>query len=123
MTKAQRSADCANSPKNAVAEDIAIHLLTRESAALSKRLSDDATFEVFGKTRLQGHGDILKLIENGLVPTLTALHIDHALTHGKIGAVNGSFRTEDGSDRGFCVMLTFANTKAERVQQVKLYLP
>ena len=119
----QRSNDCKNSPKNAAAEELVILLLTAALEPLSQRLTDDATLEIVGKSSTQGREDILELVGREQEPGLTALRIDHALTHGKVGAVNGLLTTPDGADRGFCVMLEFATTKAERVQQIKLYRP
>ncbi len=123
MTTIQRSADCANSPKNAFAEDVAVVLLTGTSVTLAPSLSDDATIEVVGKAARWGQGDLRDFFETALEANPQALRIEHALTHGKVGAVNGVLTTQDGADKGFCVMLTFASTKAKRVRTIQLYLP
>lgn len=123
MTTVQRSNDCKNSPKNAAAEELVVLLLTAALEPLSQRLTDDAILEIVGKSSAQGLEAILELVGSEQEPDLTALRIDHALTHGKVGAVNGVLTTQDGTDRGFCAILEFATTKAERVQQIKFYRP
>lgn len=123
MTRVQRSPDCKNSPKNTAAEDVAIELLSGNVEALAQHLTEDAAFDIVGERTVQGRDEVLGLVASGLEPGLASLRIDHALTHGKVGAVNGSLTTGSGSEKGFCLMLEFATTKAAQVRQLKLYLP
>ena len=102
MTKLRRSGDCGNSPKNLFAEDFAIALFTGDREAL-------------GRTAAEGL-DLGKLPEPPV-----EMSIDHVVTHGKAGAVNGTLVAKDGGSEGFCLVLTFASAKADRVSKVQRY--
>lgn len=95
-----RSGECKNSPKNAFIEDLVVDLLAGNE--LSGRMEDDAS---------------LPLLPDGV----TEIEIAHAISHGKVGAVNGRIRAE-GSLKPFAVVIEFTSTKATFVQRVDLYL-
>jgi hypothetical protein len=121
MTKVQRSAECKNSPKNAFAEEVAVQLLTQGTDVVANIVTDDAVLGGDSEEAIEGREQILALIGRGLEPDLETLEIHHAITHGKVGAVNGTMGLGDGSRRGFCFVLEFASTKADRVKRVQVY--
>ena len=97
--KITRSGDCKNSPKNAFVEDFIIDLLAANS--LMGRVEEMASLPV--------------------VPdNLGEIEITHAISHGKIGAANGSITT-GGSKKLFAAFIEFTSTKATLVRGVTLY--
>ncbi|MDE2362879.1 MAG: hypothetical protein KGM42_09390 [Hyphomicrobiales bacterium] len=62
---------------------------------------------------------VSQLCENlfGAIDTLT---IRHAIAHGKVGAVDAS-AVSGGQVRGICLVLEFADARAERVNSVSFY--
>ena len=102
MTNIRRSCDCGNSPKNIFAEDFTVGLLT-----------GDRDFLVGAAAEGLNLSDVAE-------PPIEIV-IDHVVTHGKAGAVNGTMVRKDGRSEGFCLMLTFASAKADRVARVSYY--
>jgi hypothetical protein len=100
MTKIERSRDCGNSPKNLFAEDFTIALLTGDRDFVARVAT--AEFDPGGQPPAE-------------------LVLDHVVTHGKAGAVNGKIVAHDGRCEGFCLVLTFASAKADRVSRVQFY--
>lgn len=97
--KITRSGECKNSPKNAFVEDFVIDWLASES------LSD----------RMEAGASLPEILND-----VTEIEISHAISHGKIGAANGSITT-GGSKRPFAVFIEFASVKGALARCVSLY--
>lgn len=95
-----RSGECGNSPKNAFVEEFTIDLIT--GSRLDDRMADGAAPPT--------------------VPwqNLDLLHVIHAISHGKVGAANGTVMC-DGKIVHFACVLEFSTAKADRVRTVLLY--
>ena len=103
MVEVRRSADCGNSPKNQFAEEYVIALLTGDISTLERSSSFNISAEQISSERL------------------SRVQIDHVVTHGKVGAVNGTLGMSDGHSAGFCFVLVFASAKADRVAEITRY--
>ncbi|WP_417578689.1 hypothetical protein [Pelagibacterium sp.] len=97
--KITRSADCKNSPKNAFVEELVIGLFT--GANLATHLQDGAALP-------------------GVPEGVSAVDITHAISHGKIGAANGTM-TVGGVQQPFAIFIEFSSTKATLVKSLSLY--
>lgn len=98
--KITRSGACGNSPKNAFVEDFAVDLA--RGADLADRLDTGASPPGWPW------------------PQATAVTIDAAISHGRIGAAEGRVEV-DGRTLGFVVTLRFTNLKAQCVEEARLY--
>lgn len=99
MVEIIRSSDCKNSPKNLFVQEFAIDGII--GADLTNRISPEADgFPQF--------------------PDLKAVRVHHAISHGKVGAANGAVSTATG-EIAFALVLTFVNTKADRVASCTFY--
>ncbi len=115
-----RTADCGNSPKNQLAETLTIALLTSDLRPHAAIIAEDAQWHQADGTTLSGRDALLKEMERTRSRSIVTLTVTHAITHGKVGAVNGEIHYED-SKEGFCFMLAFSNTKGTRVRQITSY--
>jgi hypothetical protein len=117
MTKLNRSADCGNSPKNKMVEDIGIALERGDSELLSTILDSEAVWSYSSSitTSAEKILDTLRTLDKP-----AALTIDHVMSHGKVGAVNGC--SERGRDEHrFCHIIEFTSTKCNRVKRIESY--
>jgi hypothetical protein len=119
MSEIIRSNDCGNSPKNKFAEDIALAIELRNVAFLSEALAADASWELPDGSLMKGADMLGHVFPAGEVPDV--LTIDHAITHGKVGAVNGTAEVR-GSVRRFCHVIDFSSTKCEKVRRLVSYV-
>lgn len=117
MTTIQRSADCGNSPKNAKTETIAVALESRDAAGLLAVLDADAVWNNADK-RLTGAQPIADRI--GALTMPTRLTIDRVMSHGKVGAVNGT-AAQGSQQRRFCHVIEFTSVKCDRVARIESY--
>lgn len=116
MTDITPSRDCGNSPKNQFAEQIAIALETGDIDFLSDVLDDGIAWETADGEMT---GSEAVLVQMAQVDKPSQLRIDHVITHGKVGAVNGVADSKGvGRARRFCHVLTFTNTKCQTLRRV-----
>jgi hypothetical protein len=113
------SADCGNSPKNTLLQDIAIAFAKRDAEFLLGRVTDDIRWEVVGGRVVEGREAFARALQT--LGSVTQLTIDHVMSHGRVGAVNGVAVHRDGA-REFCDVYEFANAKAERIKSIKSYV-
>ncbi|WP_340023252.1 nuclear transport factor 2 family protein [Paenibacillus sp. FSL K6-1096] len=114
----QLSGMCGNSPKNKLAEDLAVALITGDTKTLTHLLTDDAAVELVGGER----SPLSAVLEGSAsVPELTALTVEHAISHGKIAAVSGNWVTRGGIRYAFSDHYTFATTKGTEVATARCY--
>lgn len=117
MTQVIRSADCGNSPKNTAVEDIAIALETGDVDFLAGVIDPGATWERPGATEA-GAEAILAQVRSLDSPSVVT--IEHAISHGKIGAVSGSVGQGTGRRR-FCHVIEFTSVKCTRFRRIDSY--
>ncbi|MEM1302421.1 MAG: hypothetical protein AAGH17_07555 [Pseudomonadota bacterium] len=123
MTRITGSRDCGNSPKNKLAQDIGVAL------ACGQHLED-----VFPDSIVWDQGDIVwdqgdhlcgglaQVLDSlAIVPVPVAVTVEHAITHGKVGATSGLCQMADGSQRRYSHVFEFTTTKANQVAVIKSY--
>lgn len=117
MARLNRSADCGNSPKNKMVEDIGIALEMRDCEYLSTILDSEAVWSSPSNITTTARKILDTLITQDKP---TALTIDHAMSHGKVGSVNGQSERGRGEQR-FCHIIEFTSTKCNRVKRIESY--
>lgn len=117
MAQVNRSTDCGNSPKNKMMEDIAIALETRDTDFLSAILASEAVWNHVGGTATTAEA-ILDQI--GVLNKPSSLIADHVMSHGKVGAVNGTVK-RGKSEQRFCHVIELTSTKCNQVRRIESY--
>lgn len=117
MTEIQGSKDCGNSPKNKFVQDVAISLETGEID--SECLSEDAVWHGVKNKPIEGIKAIGDQLADKAKPA--AIVIEHAISHGKVGAASGEATLANGHTRRFSHIFEFTNTKANCVAAIKSY--
>lgn len=117
MTRLNRSTDCGNSPKNKMVEDIGIALETYDTEFLTTILDPDVVWDSTSSKNTSAK-DVLNALSTQSKPT--ALTVNHVMSHGKVGAVNGL--AEHGKeDYRFCHVIEFTSTKCNRLKRIESY--
>ncbi|ALS99894.1 nuclear transport factor 2 family protein [Lacimicrobium alkaliphilum] len=117
MSQVSRSADCGNSPKNKMVEDIAIALETRDTDFLRSILDPEVMWNYVGGTVTTSAAI---LVQVGELDKPTSLTVDHVISHGKTGAVNGYTR-KGKSEQRFCHVIEFTSVKCNRIRRIESY--
>lgn len=117
MTKITGSEDCGNSPKNQFAQDLAVAL--EIGKAKSEDFSEDVTWDQDSDSSINGRDALLKELSARAEPA--SITVDHAISHGKVGAASGEVTLGNGHRRRFSHVFEFTNTKANCVSVIKSY--
>lgn len=117
MTKVNRSTDCGNSPKNKMVEDIAIALEMSDTNFLSAILDSEAIWNNWDGCETVGESIPGELHGQTKPDVLT---IDHVMSHGRVGAVNGHAKRGRTQQR-FCHVIEFTSTKYNKIRRVESY--
>ena len=123
MTEIIRSSDCGNSPKNKFVEDLEVAFAQRDTGFLLDSIADDIRWNIVGETPIRGKDALKEAIES--IPQdceVTEITINHVVTHGKVGAVNGIIKRKNGRACEFCSVYEFSSAKGTNVQDITSYI-
>ena len=113
----QGSKDCGNSPKNKFAQDVAVALECGE--AEPSMFSEDMVWENPKTDPITGKRSVLEHI--GDRPRPTSVTVQHAISHGKVGAASGEVTFANRHTRRFCHVFEFTTAKANCVAVIRSY--
>ena len=117
MTQVQGSKDCGNSRKNKFAQDVAVALECGD--AEPSAFSQDVIWENSSIELISGKSAVLKHLGNR--PRPSSVTVQHAISHGKVGAASGEVTFANGRRRRFCHVFDFTSAKANCVAIVRSY--
>jgi hypothetical protein len=117
MVQIKGSRDCGNSPKNTFVQAVAIALETGEGQA--GMFDDDVAWQRPSGQETVGREALFAELTARAIPVV--LTIDHAISHGKVGAASGESTLADGTRRRFSHVLEFTSAKANGVAVIKTY--
>ena len=121
LTKIVRSGDCGNSPKNTLLESLTIALATRDTRFLNGVVTEDVRWNVVGRRVVEGKRALVDAIdETGRRDAVTRVAIDHVLSHGRAGAVDGTMRIGKRTV-AFCNVYEFGSAKGTTVKAITTF--
>jgi hypothetical protein len=120
MMRILRSKDCGNSPKNQLVENLAVALSTGDRRTVSELVTDDVRWSIVGADVFHGREAALQELERVNGDSIVELTVEHVVTHGKSGAVNGTIKYRSRT-RAFCDVFEFGNAKGTSVSQITSY--
>jgi len=120
MTRIYISKDCGNSPKNLFLQNLTVAFTKSDQEFLQASLAEDIYWNVLGERITHGRGNLLENL-HWFDDELEELTVQHALTHGKAGAVDGKGKLNTGKIFAFCDVYEFTDTKGTRVRAIASY--
>lgn len=111
MTRVFASNHGADSPKDAMAQEIALALMG--VGALPKHLLAEAATWQRPDRAVTGRAEILAAVETGL----DRVEVEQVETHGKAGSVSGRL-VRGGEARLFCHVIRFTTANAKQIAQL-----
>lgn len=117
MTEIRGSKDCGNSPKNKFVQDVIVAL--EIGKATPEDFSEYVIWEGISEEPINGRTALFQELAERATPI--AVNVEHAISHGKVGAANGEIILGNGHRRRFSHVLEFTSAKANRVAVIKTY--
>lgn len=107
MTTITVEADCGNAPKKRALRDLNVAFAENDAEFILDSVSDDVEWTVVGDRELRGKDELADALEQMADGEATALTVDHVVTHGATGAVDGTLEFDDGETYAFCDVYEF----------------
>lgn len=117
MTRIHGSRDCGNSPKNQFVQDAAIAL--EAGGGPGTIWSADVIWQGIADAPVAGRDAVAHLIAQRPAPA--EIIIEHAISHGKVGAACGEITLTSGQKRRFSHVFEFTSAKADCIATIKSY--
>ena len=121
MTTIIVSEDCGNSPKNIFLQNLAIAFAKGDLQFILSSVTQDIRWHIIGEKLFQGKDEFAEALANMDNASVEEITIQHVVTHGKAGAVNGIRKLEDGKTVAFCDVVEFNGAKATHVKEITSY--
>jgi hypothetical protein len=118
MTELQLNKNCGNSPKNQLLQELTVAMALADVERLSDLVTADVQWTQMGRMPVSGSQSVCRALAR--LGRATALKIDHVISHGSSGAVDGVvvFRRKR---RAFCHVFDFASAKGTGVSGITTY--
>ncbi len=120
MTKVNASANCGNSPKNLFLQNLTIAFATGDRAYLLESVTGDIRWNIAGQRIILGKDAFSTALAE--MRQAAEITIQHVVSHGKAGAVNGTRVLENGKTYAFCDVYEFSSAKAASVKEITSYV-
>lgn len=118
MTEIKKLKDCGTSPRNRTLQDLAIAIALADVYLISQLVTDDVLWRPIGDKPVSGSDAVCGgLARHG---PATAITIEHAISHGRTGVVNGEVQF-GRKRRAFCLVVEFASAKGSKVREISSY--
>ena len=118
MTRVELGSDCGNSPKNRFLQDLTLAIARANTSKIASLLTADALWLSVGGKPVQGADAVSKALTR--YGPATKITIEHAISHGKAGSVDGVVTFGD-KRRAFCHVFEFSSAKATHVCGITSY--
>jgi hypothetical protein len=122
MTRIVPSETCGNSPKNLFVQDLAIACARHDIDFLLDNFSDDIRWHIVGDQELRGKDAVAEWLRSRQDSETAELVIEHAITHGRVGSVNGVTKCGQGGRNEFCNVYEFTSARATGVKAITSYV-
>ncbi len=110
--KITKSADCGNSPKNLLVQEICIAYVNHDSKFFERYIEDDAITRNIVHERTAEKSNDSKIRE---------VRIIHPISHGKSGAVEYIVFYKNKNVKQFCLFIEFDSAAAKKIKRLKRY--
>ncbi len=115
--------NCGNSPKMELLRDLTIAYATNNKAFCLGWMTEDVVWEIIGDKIIQGHKPFEDALAEIKKRNLQELRIENVLTHGKIGAVNGTILLKNKQYYAFCDVYQFkGQSKTSKIEKITSYI-
>lgn len=123
MTKIIAPENCGNSPKAFQLRDFNVAYAKQELQLMLDQLTDDITWHWVGEKTVTGKEEVAKELEAMMAQKVAEFTVQKILTHGKLGAADGTVTMQDGSSYGYCDVYVFSSAaKSAKIAEITSYV-
>lgn len=114
---------CKNSPKRELLRDLNIAAVNQQWREINEWLEEDVVWKIIGVEELRGIEAVEEKLQDISSNVIQELHIDHVITHGNTGAVNGKLVLKNEKLMDFCHIYLFkGHSKTAKIKEITSYV-
>lgn len=117
VTRIQESRDCENSPKNKFVQDAAIGLAI--GALDTDMVAESIIWHGVNAKPIEGTVALKAKLDEQISPS--AIVVEHAISHGRVGAASGVITFGNDNQKRFCHIFEFTSAKGNLIAEIKSY--
>ena len=121
MIKIVKSKDCGNSPKNLLVQSLALAIEKVDQAEFAACVGDDICWVYPGRPLAKGASDASSQLRSQQSRVPTEIEVEHAISHGRVGAASGTVIFASGEKLRFCHFIEFTSIKGDRIGKVSSF--
>ncbi|MBD1383324.1 nuclear transport factor 2-like protein [Metabacillus arenae] len=115
--------DCGNAPKKVLLKELTIAFTKNDIDFITKVISDNVCWDMIGDKMIQGKDNLVEMLKQKKIRTVTEIHISNIITHGSTGAVNGTLIFENKKSYAFCDVYNFTSAgKHAKIKEIASYV-
>lgn len=115
--------DCGNAPKKQLLKNVTIAYAKGDLPSVLEQVTDDVIWSVVGDKHIQGKEQFANELERFGHKTVTELHIEHIITHGKEATVNGVLTFKHDNRYAFCDVYLFnSSAKHAKIKEINSFV-
>lgn len=122
MAKIKVRADCGNAPKSEFLKEFNMAMAQGDTDFISRHLAVDMVWEIMGKQKVTGVGDLLRILPGYPLWKAKELVIDTVITHGKEASASGRFTSRDNREYAYCEIYRFKGFKGTILSSIETFL-
>ncbi|MEK3731630.1 MULTISPECIES: nuclear transport factor 2 family protein [Paenibacillus] len=115
--------DCGNAPKKLLLRDYIVAWAQNNIEFIEKCISEEVCWDIIGDRRVLGKAGLRDTLQQKQTGHVTEIEISTIITHGSMGAINGTFRMDQGRISNFCHVFTFSSAgKNGKIKKIMTYM-
>ena len=122
MVKTTLNPTCGNAPKKDFLKQFNIAFVNGNTTFLEENVTDNIIWNIIGSKKIEGKVSFKIELQKMKNKAVTELVLNHILTHGKEGAVNGIVKMENGKKYAFSDFYEFSGAKGMKIKLITSYI-
>lgn len=114
---------CNNAPKKQLLKDLTIAFTKNDIEYCLNFMREDIIWDIVGEKQIQGLADFKDTLQQNRFENVQRLEIDHIITHGNVGSVNGTVCLKNDDNIAFCSVYQFGGFgKNAKIKKITSYV-
>ena len=121
MVKIVKSKGCGNSPKNLLVQSLAVAIEMVDQTGFAACVSDEVCWLHPGRPIIKGASGASSQLRSQQSRVPAEIEVEHAISHGRAGAANGTVIFASGEKVRFCHFIEFTSIKGDRIGKISSF--
>ena len=113
--------DCGNSPKKKILKELIEAFAKNDVDFVAEYCTENVKWNIVNDVYVQGLENVLRVYEKKLTSRIVEIELLNIITHGNVGAVNGTATLADHRVYSFCIVYNFVSAGKKTIKEITTY--